>query len=390
MAGAVVLGGAALSSSAALAPAASAAAPASTAAAISAGFDHTCALTSGSPSKRGAVRCWGDNAYGQLGNGTTNASFTPVGVSGLSSKVAAIAAGTHFSCALTTSGGVKCWGDNAQGQLGNGTTIASSVPVSVSGLSSGVVAITTGAYQACALTNGGGVKCWGDNNYGKLGSGTLADSSTPVDVVGLTSGVAAVSTQVWDTCALTTSGAVKCWGWNFYGQLGNGTLIDSSTPVDVSGLSSGVTSIAVGGYHACAILSGSGSVTCWGQGRYGQLGDGTATDSSTPLIVSGLSGATAVTGGTYHACAVTSSGSASCWGANNVGALGNGTATNSSVPVSVSGLYGAVGISGGRFHSCAVTGTGRALCWGGNIRGQLGNGSTTNSYTPVSVSGFVK
>ncbi len=385
-----MLAGATLSLSVAVAPAVSAAAPAATAAAISAGFDHTCALTSGNLSKRGAVRCWGDNAFGQLGNGTTTASTTPVGVSGLSSKVAAIASGTHFACALTTTGGVKCWGDNAQGQLGNATTIASSTPVNVSGLSSGISAITVGAYQACALTTLGGVKCWGDNAYGKLGDGSLTDSSIPVDVVGLGSGVAAVSTQVWDTCALTTAGAVKCWGWNFYGQLGNGTLTDSSTPVDVSGLSSGVTSIAVGGYHACAIMSASGAAACWGQGRYGQLGDGSATDSSTPLMVSGLSGVTAITGGTYHTCAVTSLGGAWCWGANNVGALGNGTITNSSTPVSVVGLAsGAVGISGGRVHSCAVTTTGRALCWGSNLFGQLGNGTTTNSYTPVSVSGFV-
>jgi len=307
-----------------------------TAGALSAGGSQTCALTSG-----GGVKCWG---FGQLGNGTTSDSSTPVAVSGLSSGMAAVSAGDHHTCALTSGGGVKCWGDNGYGQLGNGTTIDSSTPVDVSGLSSGVAAVSTGSYgHACAVTSGGAVKCWGYNVYGELGDGTTTDRSTPVDVIGLSSGVAAIGVGGEHTCALMSGGAVKCWGYNYYGQLGDGTTTDSSTPVDVSGLS-GVAAIDVGGYFACALTSGAG-VKCWGDNGYGQLGDGTTIESPTPVDVSGLAGGvSAISAGTNyssdgsdHACALTSAGAVKCWGLNDVGELGDGTTTDSSTPVFVNG-----------------------------------------------------
>ena len=316
--------------------------------AIAAGEFHTCAaLTSG-----GAM-CWGSNYYGQLGDGTTVDKNTPVDVSGLSSDVQAIEVGSNHTCALLTSGGMMCWGSNHYGQLGNGISgwdEDETTPVDVVGLSSGVQAIAAGVYHTCALLTSGGVKCWGNNEYGQLGDGTYDNSPTPVDVVGLSSGVQAIAAggeygAIGHTCAVLLSGGMKCWGANELGQLGNGTTDDSSTPVDVVGLSSDVQAIAAGGIHTCAVLA-SGGVKCWGNNEYGQLGDGTTDDSYTPVDVVGLSsGVQAIAaGGEYdaggeHTCAVLASGGVKCWGDNGSGQLGDGTTDDSYTPVDVcSGL----------------------------------------------------
>ena len=347
--------------------------------AISAGSIHTCALTNG-----GGVKCWGDNQYGQLGNGTTTDSLFPVDVSGLTSGVIAVAAGGLHTCALTSGGGVKCWGRNSEGQLGNGSTTNSSVPVDVDlagqaptrtvGLAHGVTAIAAGGGHTCALTSAGGVKCWGDNYVGELGNGTTTNSSVPVDVSGLASGVVAIAAGGGHTCALTSGGGVKCWGYNVYGGLGNGTTTDSLTPVDVSGLTSGVSAIAAGWAHSCALTSGSG-VMCWG---YNTHVDPATTDSLRPVDVLGLtSGATAIGTGFGYSCALISGGGVKCWG---------NLTTYSSTPDDVSGLAsGVTAISAGRSHTCALTSGGVVKCWGVNDSGQLGNGSTIDSLIPVDV-----
>ena len=231
----------------------------------------------------GGVKCWGYNGDGQLGNGTTTDSNVPVDVSGLASGVAAIAVGEYHTCALTSGGGVKCWGRNDHGQLGIGTTTNFRVPVDVSGLGSDVSAIAAGGGHTCALMSGGGVKCWGSNDLGEVSNGTT-DSNVPVDVSGLASGVSAIAAGYVRTCALTSGGGVKCWGDNSFGGLGNGTTTASNVPVDVSGLASGVTAISAGGEHTCALTSG-GAVKCWGSNYAGQLGNGTTTDSSVPVDV---------------------------------------------------------------------------------------------------------
>jgi hypothetical protein len=170
-----------------------------------------------------------------LGDGTTENRTTPVDVSGLSPGVTAIAAGGVHTCALTDGGGVKCWGDNEYGQLGDGTTENRMTPVEVSGLSSAVTAIAAGYYHSCALTTGGGVKCWGDNYRGQLGDGTTEYRTTPVDVSGLASRVSAIAVGEYHTCALTANGRAKCWGSDSDGQLGVGTILYHTTPVDLGG-----------------------------------------------------------------------------------------------------------------------------------------------------------
>jgi alpha-tubulin suppressor-like RCC1 family protein len=287
--------------------------------AVSAGGHHTCAL-----SLVLGAQCWGLNSSGQLGNGTTDTSASPQDVAGLASGVVAITAGVAHSCALVTGGGVKCWGENGGGQLGDGTTTGRSVPGDVTGLASGVAGISAGDRHTCVLTTGGGVKCWGKNDVGQLGDGTTTDRFTPGDVPGLTSGIVAIAAGWKHTCAITTGGGAKCWGDNVGDQLGIGSAINTYTPLDVTGLTSGVAAISAGQLHTCAVTT-SGGVKCWGFNIWGQLGDGTFGTRRTPTDVSGLtSGATGITAGQSHGCAIVTQGRVMCWGQGFAGQLGNG------------------------------------------------------------------
>lgn len=311
---------------------------------IAVGDLHTCAVTAG-----GGVRCWGSNDFGQLGDGTTTSRLTPVPVNGLASGVVAISAGGYHTCAVTAVGAVRCWGNNAYNQLGDGTTTNRLTPVPVSGLANGVIAISAGGLQSCALTAAGGVRCWGYNAYGQLGDGTFVNRATPVPVSGLTSGVVAISTSpsgsgVAHSCAITAGGGAQCWGINRFGSLGDGTRITRAIPAPVSGLASGVVAISTGGEHSCAVTAG-GAAQCWGYNTSGQIGDGTS------------------------------------------GNIGPGNPAHSLIPVPVSGLAsGTIAISGGSSYTCALTVTGGVRCWGNNANGQLGDGTVINRATPVPVS----
>jgi alpha-tubulin suppressor-like RCC1 family protein len=363
-------------------PAATAAASVPMITAIAPGYGHTCALTDA-----GGVKCWGDNELGQLGNGTTIDSLVAVDVAGLASGVSAITAGSNHTCALTREGGVKCWGHYPSGQLGDGASTNSLAPVDVPGLTSDVIAVAAGGFHTCVLTTAGGIECWGEGTNGQLGDGSTTNSTVPVDVADLQTDITAMAAGSFHSCALTGGGGVKCWGLNSSGQLGYGATPQPGgsvpVPVDVSGLASGITAIAGGGFHTCVLTSG-GGVKCWGDNQAGQLGDGTTTNSGVPVDVLGVpSGATALAVGGLHACALTGGG-VKCWGSNFVGELGNGTTTNSSDPVVVAGLAsGVVAIAVRDFHTCALTTDGRVKCWGQNLAGQLGDGTTINSSVPV-------
>ncbi len=302
------------------------------AAAMSAGYAHNCLVTT-----KGKLQCWGYNVSGQVGDGTTTNVLAPVTVSGLSKGTKAVAPGYYHTCALTTKGKAKCWGYNGYGALGNNTTANSLVPVTVYGLSKGVKAISASYLHTCALTTKGKVLCWGDNTYGQLGDNTTTNSLKPVTVYGLSKGVKAISAGYTTTCATTTKGKAKCWGDNTYGQLGNGTTTSSPKPVTVSGLSKGVKATKPGVLHTCALTT-KGKVLCWGNNAYGELGDNSTTNSTTPVAVYNLDKSTKVSLGYIHTCALTAKKAIKCWGNNSVGQLGDNTTTGSPMPVKVYGF----------------------------------------------------
>jgi alpha-tubulin suppressor-like RCC1 family protein len=345
--------------------------------AISSGMQHSCALLAS-----GTVQCWGLGYEGQLGNGTSIGSMfnalTPVTVSGISTATA-IATGDYHSCALLASGSVQCWGWNQSGELGNGTNNPVPTPETVIGIST-ATAIAAGHRDTCALLASGAVQCWGFNNYGELGNGTTTDSNVPVTVSGITDATAIAVSEYGFSCALLATGTVQCWGYNYDGQLGNGTGIDSPTPVMVSGITN-ATSITTGYDHACAVLA-TGTVQCWGRNLWGQLGDGSTSyyGSYTSVAVSGITNAIAVKAGYGYTCALLATGTVQCWGYNNYGQLGNGTVIDSATPVVVSGISNATTISTGNDHSCALLADGAVKCWGLNAFGDLGNGLEWSGY----------
>ncbi|MCC5866266.1 MAG: hypothetical protein JJU31_14175 [Wenzhouxiangella sp.] len=355
-------------------------------AAVSTGRGHSCALT-----LAGAVLCWGRNNFGQLGDGSTSQRLTPVQVSGLTSGVQAIALGDAHSCAITGSGAVSCWGHNFLGQLGNGSSEDRSVPGLVFGLTSGVQAISAGHAHSCAIAAGGGARCWGYNLGGQLGDGTNVTRFTPVHVSGLSSGVLAIQAGVLHSCAVTTGGAMQCWGNNFLGQLGDGSTTNRLTPVQVSGLDTGVTGLGTGHYFSCGLMTNA-ELRCWGSNFYGQLGVGIELSRQlTPATVTGLGGTVvSIAIGRDHACAVLNNGQARCWGNNDHGQLGNGSLSaprQRLEPVSVTGLGSSVQeIAAGADHTCARSASGTVRCWGSNSHGQLGNGQTSRHFVPIQVS----
>lgn len=392
---------------------------------ISAGNDHTCMIT---PS--GGVKCWGLNNQGQTGS-TPTGTYTqiPTLMPNINGVVSLASAGRH-TCALMSDGLVECWGFALNGQLGDGSTnsVGGPTPVVVKNLS-GVIAITAKRDHSCALLKNWTLSCWGYGSSGETGNGTYGDQNTPQNVTGL-SGVIDVAAGDNHTCALISNGTVKCWGNNYYGQLGDGgasTTAGSPVPVDAIGISDAV-SIYAGGNKSCALLT-TGELKCWGDSvktatllttvasgtsvslggtfscllrgtidascvgsnLYGQLGDGTNNDSTTFVGVVGLGWITALTTGTNHACALMENGGVRCWGSDDLYKLGDGfqgPGHHSNVPVTALNMTNGPSLASGASHTCAISPSGSLQCWGLGTSGQLGNGATNTQSHPVGVSGL--
>ncbi len=302
------------------------------------GLAHFCALASDA-----TVLCWGYNSDGQLGNGTQfgGSGPQPALVPG-QSGAKAVASGKFFSCAIKADRGVACWGRNSEGQLGDGTTERRLSPTSVHGIND-AMAISAGSTHVCVLRATGGVACWGSNQSGELGDGTTIDRRSPepvpglIGVVGLAAGGDDLGQIRNHTCALKVDGTVACWGNNEAGQLGVGTVTPTEpSPRAVSGLT-GVVAIDAGRFHTCALKS-DGTMACWGSNGSGQLGIGNQIDQTRPAAVLGLGNVVALAAGGYNTCSAKADGSLLCWGTNIYGGLGDGTLVSKSVPTLVSGI----------------------------------------------------
>ncbi len=279
--------------------------------AIVVGGGRSCAIV------RGGAECWGSNLLGMLGTGQKDTqNEVPATLPGLASGVTSIAAGDVFGCAVAA-GGVKCWDQNGEGQLGDGSTTDSNVPVDVKDLALGATAVAAGDHHACALLASGSVRCWGDNTHGQVGDGTTIERHAPVGVTGLDHDVSAIAAGGDHTCALLATGGVKCWGDNADGELGDRTTTERLLPVDVVGLATGITAVSTGRAYTCA-LTIAGGVQCWGANTLGQLGNDSMSGSLQPHDVSDLaSGVIAIAAGDVFACAVTVAGAVECWGTDD-------------------------------------------------------------------------
>lgn len=351
---------------------------------FSLGESQTCAITRPTETEPQKIYCWGGSTFDEW-------ETTPV-ISGETSTPLKVAAGKEHTCMILEVGGVRsvyCMGSNQEGQVGTGSFDYVSEPSPVAG-TEGALAISAGEFHSNVVLDSGLIKSWGGNTFGQLGNGFFFRRQLPIhlDTTLFPEGLLDVVSGENHTCALTTTGAVKCWGGNLHGQLGNGTVGGFvEVPVQAVGLESGVSQLSSGTYHTCALLD-TGEVKCWGYNVAGLLGTGHPDNSDeklpTPAFVilgtggEHLTGVTQIDCGSWHTCALLVDGSVSCWGANDVGQLGSPVPTEYSTiipfPVTVPFEGSFKDIALGRMHSCAIASNGTVFCWGVNYNGELGLG----------------
>ncbi len=349
----------------------------------------------------GGTFCWGANSYGQLGSpNAAYAELVPVLVRTPAVFSEVVAGGKH-ACGRTSVGAVYCWGRGTEGQLGNGSSLASPTPVLVSGTGPGalvVESVAAGDQHTCALVAGRAVYCWGENRFGEIGDGTTALRNVPAKVNGSGAGAlqfVSLGAGSYFTCATTTALAVWCWGEGSSGRLGSSAQ-QSAVPVQVAGTGSGSLQfqrVSAGLAHSCAVTAApnAGKVYCWGLNLFGGLGNGGQGESNAPVLVSATESFISVEAGTNFTCALSVSNTVYCWGRNLSGEPGNGTTTNASTPRLVATPVGVRfnAISADGVHACAIanvgTATGDVYCWGMNDDGRVGDGTTTGRSSPVRV-----
>lgn len=358
---------------------------------VATGRSHSCGIISGD------AFCWGGNEVGQLGDGSAQdrlvASMVTGGLKFVSLSLAHFGACGITTSGAAYCWGDGAWGQRGDGT----TVRPQTTPIAVVGGYSFRALASGGDYfnfaplfvlddaHVCGITTTGAALCWGANRWGELGRGTtFRSSSVPAPVTGAPT-LASIAAGAFHNCGLTAGGDAYCWGYNAQGQLGRpgGTGAYSTTATLVPG-GLRFASLALGDSHSCG-LTAAGEAYCWGYNIYGQIGDGTKVDKSTPTRVLGGIAFRQIAAGEDFTCGVSVSGEAWCWGDNSAGRLGDGSAVDSPVPVRVAGGLSLVTLASHDFHSCAIATGGRTYCWGANGRGQLGDGGTSNATTPVQV-----
>ncbi len=353
--------------------------PADRPSSIRAGSAHTCSTAS-----TGKTWCWGDNSRGQLGDGTTTASPAGRAVAGLPESMTHVSTGRAHSCALGSDESVWCWGDNSHGQIGNPGQAVFRTALQVAGPDPGVRQVACGADHLCLLYRNGTVACRGKNTSGQIGakpgsatSGFHTPRNQDRDLVSVVAGSD-------HSCVIRQDGRVLCWGDNTHGQLGDGTTVQTASPVETSLRDRKAASMVAGSRHTCAI-SPEGQAWCWGFNFYGQLGDGTTEDRAFPVQVAALSDTVhAMAAGESHTCAIRRDRSVWCWGKNDRGQLGDGTTSMRRTPTQVPVLKASAITAGGQ-HSCIIRDNGAGFCWGSATAGQLGDGTIGRLNRPQAV-----
>ena len=347
---------------------------------LSAGFRHACAVRADH-----SLWCWGFNFNGQLGTGSTTYEYTPVQVTALGHRVRSVAASDQHTCAITVDNSLWCWGDNSSGELGDGTTTNSLVPVAVPGLTHAVASVAVGANTTCVVKGDHSLVCWGASYNGSLGAGGTGNILTPSPIVGLESQKTVEVSLLTDLCALTEQGAVYCWGDNQYGDLGQGDLVTRYTPTPVTALPAPIRTVTAHGDAVCA-LDVAGNVSCWGKNDSGQVGDGSNVPAypfavPSPTVLATIPDSVDVAVGNGAGCAIQRGGRLSCWGSNFQGELGVGDTTDRDTPTPVA-LPGVTSVSIGEGFACATDDRRNVYCWGDDSLGQLGVSGISGSLVP--------
>jgi alpha-tubulin suppressor-like RCC1 family protein len=346
------------------------------------GWRHSCFLRADR-----TVWCSGSNATGQTGLGTTTGNtLTPTQV-GTDTNWQDITAGYEHTCATRTTSTLWCWGSNATGQTGLGTTAGNTLTPTQVGTDTNWRNITAGELHTCATKTTGTLWCWGSNGNGRTGLGTTAGNTLTPTQVGTDTNWQVVNIGFNHTCATKTTGTLWCWGGNWNGQLGNGGTTQGLSPAQV-GTDTNWQTIDSGGNHTCAVKT-TGTLWCWGQNLYGAVGAGASTANFlAPTQVGSDTNWRTVNAGTYHTCGIRTTNTLWCWGENLYGKTGLGITTgNTTTPAQVGTDTNWQTTSGGARHTCATKNTGSVLCWGYNLYGQIGDTSSTDRSTPTLVQG---